>query len=274
MQKHKSKTGLRGVCTGLLAALLALPATAAGAAAVGWYFQHSKNGEQMPPPPELAYLEQYDGYYADHRHTSMEDEDKVLYLTFDAGYENGNVAKVLDILQAENVPGAFFVLEGLVKHDPALVERMEKEGHLVCNHTASHRDMTKVDNIEDFRAELCRMETVYTELTGKKLSSYYRPPEGKISERSMAFAKECGYSTIFWSFAYSDWDNQRQMDPEKAKEKILSETHNGAVLLLHPTSATNAAILDDLIHAWREMGFRFGTLDELTGKEDRVCAKD
>ncbi len=275
MQKHKSKTGMTGVLTGILAAILVLPTNVAAAGeATGWYFQHSKNGEQMPPPPELAYLEQYDGYYADHRHSSMEDEDKVLYLTFDAGYENGNVAKVLDTLQAENVPGAFFILEGLVKHDPDLVQRMGDEGHLVCNHTASHRDMTKVDDIEEFRTELGRMERVYTELTGKKLSPYYRPPEGKISKRSMAYAKECGYSTIFWSFAYSDWDNQRQMDPEKAKEKILSETHNGAVLLLHPTSATNAAILGDLIHAWREMGFRFGTLDELTGKDDHVCAKD
>lgn len=257
----------------LLTCTLVLPVLATG---TGWYFQHSKNGEQMPPPPELAYLEQYDGYYADHRHTSMEDEDRVLYLTFDAGYENGNVVKVLDTLKEENVPGAFFILEGLVKHDPDLVKRMEAEGHLVCNHTATHKDMTKVENIEDFRAELTRMETVYTELTGKKLAPYYRPPEGKISERSMAFAKECGYSTIFWSFAYSDWDNEKQMDPEKAKEKILAETHNGEVLLLHPTSATNAAILGDLIHAWREMGFRFGTLDELTGKEggERVWEND
>lgn len=272
MQKHIAPVAGKGILASLIAISLVLPTAAVSA--TGWYFQHSKNGEQMPPPPELAYLEQYDGYYADHRHTTMEDEDKVLYLTFDAGYENGNVAKVLDTLQAENVPGAFFILEGLVKHDPELVQRMGDEGHLVCNHTASHRDMTKVESIEDFRAELGRMETVYTELTGKKLSPYYRPPEGKISRRSMAYAKECGYSTIFWSFAYSDWDNERQMDPERAKEKILSETHNGEVLLLHPTSATNAAILGDLIHTWREMGFRFGTLDELTGKDDHVCAKD
>lgn len=233
-----------------------------------WGLSFRKEGTAPVGNAGVKQLKAYDAAYLG------DTSGKTLYLTFDAGYENGNVAKVLDTLQAENVPGAFFILEGLVKHDPALVERMEKEGHLVCNHTASHRDMTKVDNIEDFRAELCRMETVYTELTGKKLSPYYRPPEGKISERSMAFAKECGYSTIFWSFAYSDWDNQRQMDPEKAKEKILSETHNGAVVLLHPTSATNAAILGDLIHAWREMGFRFGTLDELTGKDDHVCAKD
>lgn len=246
---------------------MALLTAAMSTAGTGWYFQHSKHGEQMPPPPELAYIEEYDGYYADHRHTTMEDEDKVLYLTFDAGYENGNVAKVLDVLQTENVPGAFFILEGLVKHSPELVQRMEAEGHLVCNHTASHRDMTTVNSLEMFRAELERMENVYTELTGKRLAPFYRPPEGKVSERALHYAKECGYSTILWSFAYGDWDNGKQMDPAKAKEKILSETHNGEILLLHPTSATNAAILGDLIHAWREMGFRFGTLEELVAQD-------
>jgi len=255
-----------GWTAGLTALALLTAAGNAGAKAVdGWYFYHSKDGSQPPVPPELAYIEQYDGYYADHRHSSMEEEDKVLYLTFDAGYENGNVAKILDVLQAEKVSGAFFVLAGLVEKDTALVRRMAEEGHLVCNHTASHRDMTKITDAEAFRAELTKMEAIYTEATGKKLAPYYRPPEGKISEQNMAFAQACGYKTVFWSFAYADWDNNRQMEPEAAKEKILSETHNGEVLLLHPTSATNAAILQDLIRTWKEMGFRFGTLDELTG---------
>ena len=130
------------ITTCLAAVLLTLPVAASG---TGWYFHHSKDGAQMPPPPELAYIEQYDGFYVDKNHASMEDPDKVLYLTFDAGYENGNVGTILDILKEENVPGAFFILEGLVKTEPALVQRMGNEGHLVCNHTASHRDMTKVE---------------------------------------------------------------------------------------------------------------------------------
>jgi len=249
------------ITTCLAAVLLTLPVAASG---TGWYFHHSKDGAQMPPPPELAYIEQYDGFYVDKNHASMEDPDKVLYLTFDAGYENGNVGTILDILKEENVPGAFFILEGLVKTEPALVQRMGNEGHLVCNHTASHRDMTKVKSLEEFRGELNRMEQVYRDLTGQEIARYYRPPEGKISEENMRFARECGYSTVFWSFAYADWDNGRQMDPAAAKERILSETHNGEVLLLHPTSATNASILRDLILEWKQMGFRFGTLDELS----------
>ncbi len=253
----------KSILTCLAAACLTLPCLASG---TGWYFHHSKNGEQMPPPPELAYIEQYDGFYADRNHASMEDDDRVLYLTFDAGYENGNVGAILDILKEENVPGAFFILEGLVKTEPELVRRMGDEGHLVCNHTASHRDMTKVETLEGFRAELVRMEDVYRESTGREIARFYRPPEGKISEENMRFAKECGYSTVFWSFAYADWDNGRQMDPEAAKARILAETHNGEVLLLHPTSATNAAILRDLIRTWKEMGFRFGTLEEIRSK--------
>ncbi len=232
----------------------------------GWYFHHSKNGEQPPTPAEFSYIHGLDGYFVDKNHPA-EGADKVLYLTFDAGYENGNVAKILDILKEKNVPGAFFILEGLVAHEPAVVQRMADEGHLVCNHTASHRDMTKCHSLKEFQAEMERMEQVYRELTGKKLSPYYRPPEGRLSKESLGYARECGYSTILWSFAYDDWDNGRQMDPEKARAKILSETHNGEVLLLHPTSATNAAILGDLIDAWRGMGYRFGTLDELTGRQ-------
>jgi len=247
----------------LLASVMTLQISAGDTA--GWYFHHSRNGEQMPPPPELAYIEEYDGYYIDRAHPSMEDDDKVLYLTFDAGYENGNVAKTLDILKEEEVPGAFFILEGLVQKDTALVQRMAAEGHLVCNHTASHRDMTAVNTLEEFRGELTALETICRDLAGVEVAKYFRPPEGKVSQRSMAFAKECGVKTIFWSFAYADWDNGRQMEPASAREKVLSETHNGEVILLHPTSATNAAILRDLIRTWKEMGFRFGTLDELTG---------
>ena len=247
----------------VLVPLLCVQTGAAGA--MGWYFHHSKNGEQPPVPAELSYVEQYDGYWIDHARSSMDTEEKVLYLTFDAGYENGNVEKILDILKEEEVPGAFFILEGLVKQEPELVRRMAAEGHLVCNHTASHRDMTKVESEEAFRKELTRMEEVYTGLTGGKLAPYYRPPEGKVSEQSMKWAKACGYKTIFWSFAYADWDNGQQMSPEEAKKRILSETHNGEVLLLHPTSATNAAILQDLIRQWKSMGFSFGTLDMLCG---------
>ena len=127
--------------------------------------------------------------------------------------------------------------------------------------------MTKMTSKEDFAAELRAMEDVYRDKIGGEIARYYRPPEGKFNEQNLAWADELGYKTIFWSFAYADWDNANQMSREKAIEKIITNTHNGEVILLHPTSKTNAEILPELIAKWREMGFTFGTLDELTGQK-------
>jgi peptidoglycan-N-acetylmuramic acid deacetylase len=188
---------------------------------------------------------------------------KVIYLTFDAGYENGNVSRVLDVLKSEQVPGAFFILAHLLEANTDLVQRMVDEGHLVCNHTVKHRNMTHVTSKEEFETELRTLETLFYEKTGSVMPKYYRPPEGRFSESNLKMAREAGYCTIFWSFAYADWDNDRQMSPEAAKKIILDNIHNGAVLLLHPTSATNAAVLGDVIRECKEQGYRFGTLDEL-----------
>ena len=139
---------------------------------------------------------------------------------------------------------------------------MVDEGHIVCNHTYTHKDMTKLSE-EEFATELDRLNTSFTKCTGQEMTRYYRPPEGKFSEKSLKWAQKLGYKTIFWSFAYADWDNDKQMDPHSAKEKILSNIHNGAVLLLHPTSKTNALILGDVIRELKAQNYEFGTLDEL-----------
>ena len=191
-------------------------------------------------------------------------EDKVVYLTFDAGYENGNVAIILDALKKHNAPGAFFILPGLIKYSPELVKRMTDEGHTVCNHSTHHKDVSGISTAEALRAELSGVEEQYKALTGKEMAKYFRPPEGSFSEQTLALCAELGYRTVFWSFAYADWDNNAQMPPEKAKEKLLAGLHPGEVLLLHPTSATNAAIMDDLLTEMEQRGYRFGTLDELT----------
>lgn len=226
----------------------------------GWYCQHMKDGTRPPIPSEMSYITEHGGYY-------IGEDEKVIYLTFDAGYENGNVEKILNTLKQENVPGAFFILDNLAKTNTDLVKRMVDEGHTVCNHTAKHKDMTKMTSKEDFAAELRAMEDVYRDKIGGEIARYYRPPEGKFNEQNLAWADELGYKTIFWSFAYADWDNANQMSREKAVEKIITNTHNGEVILLHPTSKTNAEILPELIVKWREMGFTFGTLDELTGQK-------
>ena len=237
--------------------------TTSASAASGWYCKHMNDGERPPIPSEMSYIEDYGGYY-------IGEDEKVIYLTFDAGYENGNVEKILDTLKAENVPAAFFILDHLAIDNTDLVKRMFDEGHLVCNHTAKHRDMTKMTSLDDFKAELEAMETVCEEKTGHSLAKYFRPPEGKISEQSLKWANELGYKTIMWSYAYADWDNGNQPSPESAIEKVIAGTHNGEVILLHPTSSANAEILPELIRRWREMGYRFGTLDELTeGNEEK-----
>ncbi len=234
--------------------------------AYSWYCKHVKDHVQPTLGGELSFVEQHGGYFIDRRHTDPSDAEKVIYLTFDAGYENGNVAKILDVLKAEGVPAAFFVLGYLIRHDTALVRRMADEGHLVCNHTASHKDMTQRSDA-DFLAELQALESLYSERIGGELSHYYRPPEGRFSQENLACANQNGYKTIFWSFAYVDWNNEKQPSPERAKQIILDNIHNGEVMLLHPTSATNAAVLGDVIRELKGMGYRFGTLDELCGAE-------
>jgi len=230
-----------------------------------WYCKKTTDHSQPTLDSLLSFIEKKElfAYYIDKEHSELSSEDKVIYLTFDAGYENGNVEKILDVLKTENVPGAFFVLDNIVKRNTDLIKRMNDEGHLVCNHTATHPDMTKKIGKEEFMQELWALEDTCEEL-GIELAPYYRPPEGRFSEDNLKLAAENGYKTIFWSFAYADWDNNSQASPKEALDKVLAGTHNGEVILLHPTSATNAEILDDLIKEWKSMGFRFGTLDELT----------
>ena len=238
-------------------------APVAAAAAAGWYVCRNKEHRQPELDPAFSYIEKYDAYYVDKK-CADDHGEKVLYLTFDAGYENGNVAKILDVLKAERVPAAFFILDHVILSSPELVARMADEGHLVCNHTLRHRDMSKITDADAFRYELEALATLYKEKTGRDMAKFYRPPEGRFTEENLRMAQELGYKTIFWSLAYADWDNNNQPDPDAAIKKLLDNTHPGAVILLHPTSATNAKILPELIRKWRELGYRFGTLDELT----------
>ena len=225
--------------------------------AYNWYCKRAKDHARPTAESSLAFISENGGAYI-----GKDPCEKVIYLTFDAGYENGNIAKILDVLKAHGAHGAFFVLENLVTRNTTLIKRMADEGHLVCNHTARHRDMSKM-NGDEFCAELTKLEDLLREHAGVECSKFYRPPEGRFSEANLKTASDMGYKTVFWSLAYADWDNNKQPDPEKAKQLLLSNTHNGAVILLHPTSKTNADILDSLLTEWEAQGYRFGTLDEL-----------
>lgn len=189
--------------------------------------------------------------------------EKVLYLTFDAGYENGCTAKILDTLKEKQVPAAFFLVGNYIRQSPDLVRRMVAEGHTVGNHTMHHYDMSRLSDKAAFAKELTDLEALYKETVGQELPKYYRPPQGIYSEENLKMAQELGYKTLFWSLAYVDWNNDAQPTREAAFAKLLPRTHNGAVVLLHSTSKTNAEILGELIDKWKEAGYRFGTLDEL-----------
>ena len=188
---------------------------------------------------------------------------KVIYLTFDAGYENGCTEKILDVLKKHNVPAAFFLVGHYMEKNGDLVRRMADEGHTVGNHTMHHPDMSKIADKEAFSKELLELETLYKDITGKDMPKYYRPPQGIYSEENLKMAKELGYKTVFWSLAYVDWNNDSQPTKEQAFSKLLPRIHNGAVVLLHSTSQTNAQILDELLYKWEDAGYTFAPIDDL-----------
>lgn len=236
--------------------LLLVPVSA-NAGASGWFFKSGASGEQPIVVDGSTLPKEYGCLYLGNK------GDKTVYLTFDAGYENGNVEKTLDILKKHSAPAAFFILPNLVQRNTDLVIRMAEEGHLVCNHSKSHRNMALVSSFEEFEAEIKGLEDIYREYTGKEMAKYFRPPEGSYSEQMLQYCQKAGVTPVFWSFAYADWDNSSQWDKEKAFKKITSNLHDGMVMLLHPTSATNAEVLDDVLSYIEAQGYRFGTLDEL-----------
>ena len=223
---------------------------------INWYFKQTAKNQ----PPEIlgrSPLPKESGaiYLGD-------ESKKTIYLTFDAGYSNENLENVLDTLKNHQVQGAFFILPGIIKNSPETVKRMIDEGHLVCNHSTTHGDMSKITDIEAFKTELSTVEELYRKATGQEMAKFFRPPQGSFSVKTLEFCNKLGYKPVFWSFAYADWDNKKQPDVEKAKNKILSSAHNGMVMLLHPTSKTNALILDDVITQLKEQGYSFGCLTD------------
>lgn len=230
----------------------------AAAAVNNWGLSFQTEGRTPQGNASAAELKKYDAYFCG-------DEDQpVIYLTFDAGYENGYTAQILDVLQAHKAPAAFFLVGNYLQQEPELVQRMLDEGHIVGNHTWSHPDIATVQTKEALAEQLTKLEDLFREVTGQEMSKYYRPPQGKYSQDNLELAQSLGYTTVFWSLAYVDWYENDQPTRDQAFAKLIPRIHNGAVVLLHSTSRTNAEILDELLSAWEDLGYRFGTLDELT----------
>ena len=230
-----------------------VPASADG----NWGLSFQQEGKPPVANATADELKQYNAWYADLS------GEKVIYLTFDAGYENGNTPMILDTLKKHQVPAAFFVVGNYLETSPDLVKRMVSEGHIVANHTYHHPDMSKISDPESFAKELSSLETSYTEITGENMRKYYRPPQGKYSKANLQMAKALGYQTFFWSLAYVDWLADAQPSKEEAFDKLLGRIHPGAIVLLHNTSKTNGEILDELLAKWEEMGYTFSTLKKL-----------
>ena len=222
-----------------------------------WGLSFQQEGQRPVANATIGELAAYDAWYA------QDTEDKVIYLTFDCGYENGNTGKILEALRKHNAPATFFVVGHFLESAPEMVKRMVEDGHTVGNHTYHHYDMSKISDPAVFRKEMDDVRTLFQETTGTEMAMYYRPPQGKYSETNLQMAKNLGYSTFFWSLAYVDWNVDAQPSHEEAFSKLTGRIHPGAVVLLHNTSKTNGEILDELLTKWEEMGYSFGKLEEL-----------
>lgn len=221
-----------------------------------WGFKKSSNGKQADAGKVLdKILEKHGAFY------KGDPNKKVLYLTFDNGYENGYTDEILDILKKEKVPATFFVTGHYLESAPDLVERMVDEGHIIGNHSWYHPDLTRVSD-ERFIKELEKVRAETATLTGQKSMAYLRPPRGIFSERTMELAKEAGYTHVFWSLAYVDWYTDEQKGWQYAYEKIMSQAYPGAIMLLHTVSKDNADALEKIIQDLKKQGYQFKSLDD------------
>jgi len=246
----------RFFATLLCVAMLATPVFAGES----WGVHFPKDGGRPEANATAEHLAQFDAFYRG------PENEKVLYLTFDAGYETGLTAGMLDVLQKHEVPAAFFLVGTYIRDEEALIRRMVAEGHIVANHTMKHPDMSKISCIDAFRAELIATEDVYYTVTGEEIPKFYRPPGGTYSEQNLKHAQEMGYKTIFWSTAYKDWELNNQPSKEEAFSKLLPRTFPGSVILLHNVSQTNADILEELILRYKDDGYTFENLYHLVGE--------
>lgn len=225
-----------------------------------WYYNPKTNGEPSGAPADaLSLLKKYHGYYLG------DTTQKVMYLTFDEGYENGYTSKILDILKANDVKAAFFVTKPYVTANKELIKRMVAEGHLVCNHSNNHPSMpiSAGKGKAVFDKEFTDTEAAFKEVTGTDMPKFFRPPMGNYSELSLYYTKELGYKSIFWSFAYKDWETDNQPTETYAVNLMRERTHNGAILLLHAVSKTNTNVLDSILKEWKSKGYNFQTLYQL-----------
>ena len=227
---------------------------------INWYFIPNNQFQTPQVNDTLRFrLSDYNAIY----NGPTVSKNKSLYLTFDEGYENGYTEQILDILKEKDVKAIFFVTSHYICYVPDTVKRMVTEGHMVANHTKHHYSMPSVTySTKVFNKELKDVEDRFKNLTGEDLSNFFRPPMGQYSEKSLAMTKDLGYQTIFWSFAYGDYEPNNQPSPAYARQYIFNHLHDGSIILLHAISKTNASILGDVIDDARNSGYEFYLLPQ------------
>ena len=218
------------------------------------YGQGVQLDDKNRPTGALDFNANYGKYGAE----ALREDKKNILLTFDQGYENGYTAQILDTLKEKKVKAVFFLLQDYAERNPELVQRMIDEGHIVGNHSVSHYSMPDL-SVEECRQEIEGLQEYMKQNFGVTMK-LFRPPMGEFSEQSLSVTKDCGLSTMLWSFAYADWDVNAQPNPAQAKEKLIGAAHEGAVYLLHSVSQTNAEVLGEVIDGIRDEGFEFEKL--------------
>ncbi len=219
-------------------------------------FNYSDRDEQNRPNG-VYYYDNHLRYSEYNCYTHIETDEKTIYLTFDAGYENGYTAIILDTLKEKGVQAVFFVTKSFCETEPELVQRMIDEGHIIGNHTCSHPSsgMPSLGLEAEYEDIKTLNDYVYDNF-GYQMR-LFRFPKGMASEQAVALLDQMGYNSVFWSFAYVDYNTSDQKDPTETLSLCLENLHPGAIYLLHAVSSTNATILGDFIDNSREQGFDF-----------------
>lgn len=221
---------------------------------LGWG-QGKQVNERNQPIGAVTYQEKYGQWGG--VFLAPEAETPTIYLTFDFGYETGYSAAILDTLKEKNAPATFFVVGSYAKNNAETVGRMLAEGHTVGSHSATHKDMTALSD-EEARAEITDFNAQFAQQFGVT-PTLFRFPEGVFSQRLLALAANEGMRSVFWGYAYADWDANAQPDKAESLEKALAAAHPNAVYLLHPM-ATNSAMLGELIDGLRAAGYTLAAL--------------
>jgi peptidoglycan-N-acetylmuramic acid deacetylase len=222
---------------------------------VSWYI--NQNNIHEPPGAQQAIdLSRYSSFYLG------DTSQKIVYLTFDIGYEQGFSGQILDTLKEKGVQAAFFMSEHYIATMPDILARIVAEGHVPANHGAKHKAIPTLSE-EELAAEINDNARLFAETTGYPMDPFFRPPEGAYSERSLAMVQQMGYTTVFWSFAHVDWDVNNQPSAAEAHDRVMNRLHNGMVILLHGVSEANANALASIIDDVKAEGYEFGSLHDL-----------